>query len=93
MIQITRIRSKFTKTYRRFASGVLSAYGHDIRFNYDITGVRIKEDDLNLLAEEAESRAREMLAKDYISGDLCCLLVSPSGNSEKELFGNWAISN
>ncbi len=65
-------------------SGSFSACGHTVKFWYKWDG-RGKRVDLEQLEVEAESRAREMIAEDYTSGEL--------NATEYEIRGAWHVDN
>lgn len=64
--------------------GQFNACGHTVEFWYRWDGRRVKPV-LSQLYAEAESRAREMLAEDFTSGEL--------NATEHEIGGAWYISN
>lgn len=55
------MKSKYSDTFR--------AMGHTIEFYYNLPR-ETTGDEIELLKEEAERRAREMIAQDYTSGEL-----------------------
>ncbi|KKK56135.1 hypothetical protein LCGC14_3067570 [marine sediment metagenome] len=75
-------------TDRTTFNGTVQACCHRISFYYDLGEVTLTEKLKERLREEAEGRAREMIAEDYWSGELCC---HPNCDDNDEFFGWWNI--
>ena len=73
---------------RRVATGTFSACCHRIEFYYEIDRLRLTDDELEQLENEAEERARHDIALDYVSGELCAVI-----RNEHELHGWWAFED
>ena len=69
-------------------SGAFDACGHRVSFYFDTAGITLPEGDDELLDEAAESRAREMIAQDFTSGELCAYI---GYDAETDVRGWWKI--
>lgn len=90
------VRNKKVK-YQRLFEGEVEVCCHRVEYWYDITGVRLNDDDSERLEEEAEERAKSCIIEGYYSGDLCAVVgIVPGaslGEREQEVFGWWSIKN
>jgi hypothetical protein len=78
---------KKTKDY----SGQLSACGHYIDFYYRDVPTNSDSQLTDYLDEMAEERARELIADDYVEGELCCCYLDDN-DKEHEYRGWWKIN-
>lgn len=77
-----------TGTTRFTASGELHVCAHRVTYYYDVESNDPLDPETNeALEEEAERRARECIAYDYVSWELHCLYVFSDGSDK--LFSGW----
>ena len=76
---------------REIVEGKIRAMGHTISYWYEIWDAELDIDDQlkESLEEQAEDRAREMIAEDYIQGELNAYYVHD--DNDYEINGWWSI--
>lgn len=75
---------------QRTYDSVVEAMGHRISYYYRLDDAELTDELKGQLDEEAERRAREMVAQDYIGGELNCTFIWNDGE-EQEFSGWWSI--
>ena len=91
-MNVKTVTTKHTKTRKRIAEGSVTCCCHVVDFWFELGGARITEEDLELMEEEAEDRATQLIAEGCNQGDLCCTTRSPRRQREREFHGWWTIA-
>lgn len=67
--------------------GTVTVCGHTVEYWYDVEDIKLSDELVESLKEEAESRAKAMINEGYNQGELNCLW-----QGEEEIRGWWVVS-
>ena len=70
--------------------GSLNVYTRNVSYWWKLDQIELTGDMENVLEEDAENRAKEMISEGYFRGELCCNYVFPDG-SDCCFWGWWEI--